>query len=122
MADVEMAEMSELGVVEGHSFTGARKTQKSGLCKALESNVFDCGHKAAADQMRTSCEKLVQNVGTTYGQDISNELHNKTTLVLPDRAHSGRSHETCCLGANDSQRTSEFATGTRPPSSGHTRK
>jgi hypothetical protein len=38
--------------------------------------------------MRTSCEKLVQYVGTTCGQDISNELHNKTTLVLPEPVHT----------------------------------
>jgi alpha-glucuronidase len=36
--------------------------------------VFDYGHKEAADQMRTSWEKLTQYVGATYGQDISNEL------------------------------------------------
>jgi hypothetical protein len=28
---------------------------KSGLCSALGNNVFDYGHRAAADQMRTSC-------------------------------------------------------------------
>jgi hypothetical protein len=50
--------------------------------------VFDYGHKAAADQMRTSYEKLIQYVGTTYGQDISNELHNKTTLVLPEPVYT----------------------------------
>jgi hypothetical protein len=35
---------------------------KSGLCAALGNNVFDYGHRAAADQMRTSWEKLVQTV------------------------------------------------------------
>jgi phage tail tape-measure protein len=44
---------------------------KSGLCVTLRSNVYDYGHNAAADQMRTSWEKLVQYVGTNYGQDIS---------------------------------------------------
>ena len=34
--------------------------------------------------MRTTWEKLTQYVGTTYGQDISNELQNKTTVVLPE--------------------------------------
>jgi hypothetical protein len=56
--------------------------------EALESDVFDHRHMAAADKMRTSCEKLVQYVGTTYGQDISKELHNKTTLVLPEPVHT----------------------------------
>ena len=33
-------------------------------------NVFNFGHKEAADQMRTSWEKLVQHVSTKYGKDI----------------------------------------------------
>jgi hypothetical protein len=81
-------ERSGRGRGRGHSYTGTSKTQKSGLCKALDNNVFDYRHKAAADQMRTSYEELVQYVGTTYGQDISNELHNKTTLVLPEPVHT----------------------------------
>ena len=72
----------------GHNYTGATKASKSGLCAALGSNVFDYGHKAAADQMRTSWEKLVQYVGTNYAQDISNELQNKTTVVLAEPVHS----------------------------------
>ena len=38
--------------------------------------------------MRTTWEKLVQYVGTTYGQDISNELQNKATVTLPETTHS----------------------------------
>jgi hypothetical protein len=37
--------------------------------------------------MRTSWEKLVQFVGTNYGQDISNELQNKMTVTLPKPTH-----------------------------------
>ena len=44
--------------------------------------------KAAADQMRTSWEKLVPYVGTHYGQDISNELQNKVTVILAEPVHS----------------------------------
>jgi hypothetical protein len=61
---------------------------KSGLCAALGNNVFDYGHRAAADQMRTSWEKLVQFVGTNYGQDISNELQNKIPVVLLEPVHT----------------------------------
>jgi hypothetical protein len=39
---------------------------------------------AAADQMRTSWEKLVQHVGTAYGEDISNELTNRTTVTIAE--------------------------------------
>jgi hypothetical protein len=43
--------------------------------------VFDYGQKAAADQMRTTWDKLVQHVGTSHGQDISDELQNKKTVT-----------------------------------------
>ena len=51
---------------------------------ALGKNEFDYGQKVSADQMRNSWEKLVQYVGTSYGHDISNELHNKVAVVLPE--------------------------------------
>jgi hypothetical protein len=76
------------GSGRGQSYTGASKASKSGLCKTLDDNVFDYGHKEAADQMRTSWEKLVQYVGATYGKDISNELHNKTTAILAEPVHT----------------------------------
>jgi hypothetical protein len=51
------------------TLAGARTAAKSGLCAALSINVFDYGHRAAVDQMRTSWEKLMQFVGTNYGED-----------------------------------------------------
>jgi hypothetical protein len=59
---------------------------KSGLCATLGNNVFDYGHRA--DQMRTSWEKLVQFMGTNYGQDISNELQNKIPVILSEPVHT----------------------------------
>jgi hypothetical protein len=55
------------GCRRGQNYTGARMAAKSGLCAALGNNVFDFGHRAAADQMQTSWEKLAQFVGTNYG-------------------------------------------------------
>jgi hypothetical protein len=72
----------------GQHYTGTTKTSKSGLCTTLGNNVFDYRHKAAADQMRTSWEKLVQYIGTNYSQDISNELQNKATVTLSEPTHS----------------------------------
>jgi hypothetical protein len=72
----------------GQNYTGTRMAAKSGLCAALGSNVFDYGHRAAADQMRTSWEKLVQFVGTNYGQDISNELQKKIPVILSEPVHT----------------------------------
>jgi hypothetical protein len=37
---------------------------------------------AAADHMQTSWEKLVQYIGSSYGQDISNELQKKIPVKL----------------------------------------
>ncbi len=78
------SECSRHGHGRGQNYTGARMVAKSGLCAALGINVFDCGHRAAADQMRTSWEKLVQFVGTNFGQDISNELQNKIPMILSE--------------------------------------
>jgi hypothetical protein len=38
--------------------------------------------------MHTSWEKLVQYVGTNYGQDISNELQNKISVDIIGPVHS----------------------------------
>ncbi len=72
----------------GQNYTGARTVAKSGLCAALGDNVFDYGCRAAVDQMRTSWEKLIQFVGTNYGQDISNELQNKIPVILSEPVHT----------------------------------
>jgi hypothetical protein len=58
------------------------------MCTNLGTNVFDYGQKFAADQMHTSWEKLVQYVGTNYGQDINNELQNKVWVVLAEPVHT----------------------------------
>jgi hypothetical protein len=72
----------------GQNYTGAASALKRGLCTTLGTNVFDYSQKSAADQMRTSWEKLVQYVGTNYGQDISNELQNKATVTLTKPFHT----------------------------------
>jgi hypothetical protein len=83
------SERKQSGRGRRQGYTGAaEKASKSGLCKTLDNNVFDYGHKAAADQMRTSWEKLVQYVGATYGQDICNELQNKATVNLAEPVHT----------------------------------
>jgi hypothetical protein len=73
----------------GQNYTGAASALKRGICTTLGTNVFDYSQKSAADQMRTSWEKLVQYVGTNYGQDISsNELQNKATVTLTKAFHT----------------------------------
>ena len=73
-----------------HNYTGATRTStsKKGLYIDLKNNVFYYGHKAAADQMCTSMEKILQYVSMNYGQDISNELQNKATLNIIETVHT----------------------------------
>jgi hypothetical protein len=58
------------------------KTSKVGLCKELEGNVFNYGVPNAADLIRTTQEKIGQYVGIKYGEDIANELSNKSTVTI----------------------------------------
>jgi hypothetical protein len=58
------------------------------MCTNLGTNVFDYGQKSAADQMRTSWEKLVQYGVTNYGQDINNDLQNKVWVILTEPVHT----------------------------------
>ncbi len=64
------------------------KTSKVGLCKELESIIFDYGILNAANLMRTTQEKIGQYVGIKYGEDIANELTNKTTMNIPPPVYS----------------------------------
>ena len=55
---------------------------KVGLCKELENHIFDYGVSNTANLMRTTQEKIAQYVGIKYGEDIANELTNKTTVKV----------------------------------------
>ncbi len=59
------------------------KSTKVGLCKELESHIFDFGISTTANLMRTTQEKITQYVGIKYGEDIANKLINKTTVTIP---------------------------------------
>ena len=66
----------------GYSSQGKPKSTRVGLCKELESHMFDYGGHGASDTMRVTQEKTLQYVGLKFGKDIANELKNKTTVVL----------------------------------------
>jgi hypothetical protein len=74
---------------QGNYYSGVRAAVKhKGLCAALSNHVFYYGQKGAADQMRTTREKIVHHVGTIYHHDISNELHNKKTVITRKPRHT----------------------------------
>ena len=66
----------------GRDYSASTPKQK-GLCAALGEHVFDYGQKGAADQSRTTWEKIVHHVGTIHGHDISNELLNRREIPIP---------------------------------------
>jgi hypothetical protein len=72
----------------GSSYSGGKaKTTKVDLCKDLEGNIIDFGTTSAADLMRITQEKIAQYIGAKYGEDIANELQNKTKVAtLPRHA------------------------------------
>ncbi len=72
----------------GTGYTSKPKTSKVGLCKELESNIFDYSISNAANLMRTMQKKIRQYVGIKYGEDIANELTNKTTVTIPPPVYS----------------------------------
>ena len=72
----------------GSGYSTPTKAIKSGLCKELEANVFEYGGHGAADKMRITMEKIQQFVGIKYGEDIANELKNRSRVVIPQPAYS----------------------------------
>lgn len=72
----------------GNNYSTANTTRHRGLCAALGNHVFDYGQKGAADQMRTTWEKIVHHVGTIYGHDISNELQNMKIVVIKEPTYT----------------------------------
>jgi hypothetical protein len=72
----------------GVGYTSKPKTLKVGLCKELENHIFHYGVSNAPDLMRTTQEKIAQYVGIKYGEDIANELTNKTTVTVAPPVYS----------------------------------
>ena len=58
--------------------------------------MFTYNNKGAADQMRNTLKHIVKHIDTIYGQDISNELHNRRVVVVAKPQHTAdvlRKHE-----------------------------
>jgi hypothetical protein len=50
--------------------------------------MFNYGASNATNLMRTAQEKIGQHVGIKYGEDIANELTDKTTVTIPPPVNS----------------------------------
>ena len=68
--------------------TTTTKSAQKGLCAELEGNVFDIGQRASADLLRTTLEKVIQFVGTKYGEDIADEIESRTLSTLAAPQHT----------------------------------
>ena len=58
--------------------------------------MFTYNEKGAAEQMRNTLKQIVKHTGTIYGQEISNELHNRRVVVTTKHQHTAdvlRKHE-----------------------------
>ena len=80
--------------VRGGGPSGA--TKKKGLCADLGEHMFTYNEKGTADQMRNTLKQIFKHIGTIYGQDISNKLHNRRVVVIAKPQHTGdvlRKHE-----------------------------
>ena len=60
----------------------------TGQCSALGNHFFYYSQKASEDKIRTTWENLVHNFGTIHGQDISNKLLNKKTVIISKPDHT----------------------------------
>ena len=57
-------------------------SRKKGLCAALGDNIFTYNEKGATDQLAITLRQIVKYIGTIYGQEISNKVHNRTALFI----------------------------------------
>jgi hypothetical protein len=90
LAAVDAAETSEVGVVEEGAIAtlAPAKHRRVGFVRHSKTRIrlwTQGSSRPDADLIREAGPK----VSTTYGQDISNELNNKTTLILPEPVHTG---------------------------------
>ena len=71
-----------------HSHINNLNNKNKGLFSALGQHIFDYGKEGAADQMRTTWEKIANHIGTIYGHNISNDFQNKKRIEIPQPKHT----------------------------------
>ena len=59
-----------------------------GLEAVMTDNVFTYNEKGAADTMQNALNILVKHIGNLYGQDIANEIGNRTVVTITKPKHS----------------------------------
>ena len=62
--------------------TSTVTSRKKGLCATLGDNIFTYNKKGAADQLAIALRQTVKHIGTIYGQEISNKIHNRKAVII----------------------------------------
>ena len=57
-------------------------SRKKLLCAALGDNIFAYNEEGAADQLDITLHQIFKHIGTIYGQEISNKIHNRTAVII----------------------------------------
>ena len=76
-----------IGSSRGKNYSGATHKHKW-ICDTLGNHIFKYGQKASVDQINTIWDKLVHHVGTMHVHDISNDFHNKKTVIFLKPVHT----------------------------------
>ena len=58
------------------------------MCAELEGNVSDIEQQTSADLLRTTLEKIIQYIGTKYGEDIADKIESRTISTFTHPQHS----------------------------------
>ena len=62
--------------------TSTVTSEKKLLCTALGDNIFTYNEKWAADQLAITLLQIAKHIGTIYGQEIRNNIHNQTAVFI----------------------------------------
>ena len=62
--------------------TSTVTSRKKGLCAALGDNILTYNEKGAADQLDITLFQIIKHIGTIYGQEIRNKIHNQTAVII----------------------------------------
>ena len=68
--------------IGGGDNTSTVTRRKKILCAALGDNIFAYNEKGAADKLVITLLQIVKHNGIFYGQEIINEIHNQTAVII----------------------------------------
>ena len=58
------------------------KSRKKLFCATLGENIFTYNKKGALDQLAITLRQIIKHIGTIYGQETSNKIHNRASVII----------------------------------------